>query len=271
MGKTTLWRAGHRRGGGARAARAPGVAGRERDGAQLRRPRRPPRPGARRGAGAAACRTAAALSRALVLEDVEGPRPDPHAVGVALSTRCERSRANASVVVAVDDVQWLDARPSGALAYAARRLRDERVGVLLVAPLAAGERALLDELRRSLPADASATLEVGPARYRARCTASCTTTSVSRFLAPLLAEVHQASGGNPFYALEIVRMLQRSDSSVEAGQPLPVPESLHDLVHGRLLALPAESRGFLACSFSACAPDGHDHGGGIGSRTRLPD
>ena len=35
---------------------------------------------------------------------------------------------------------------------------------------------------------------------------------------PLLAEVHQASGGNPFYALEIVRTLTRSGVSVEAGQ-----------------------------------------------------
>ena len=59
---------------------------------------------------------------------------------------------------------------------------------------------------------------------------------------PLLAEVHEASGGNPFFALEIVRTLRRNDVSVEAGQPLPVPKSLHDLVHARLLALPREPR-----------------------------
>ena len=71
---------------------------------------------------------------------------------------------------------------------------------------------------------------------------------------PLLAEVHQASGGNPFYALEIVRMLQRSDVSIEAGQPLPVPDSLHDLVHGRLLALPPESRDFLLAAAAHAHP-----------------
>ena len=66
--------------------------------------------------------------------------------------------------------------------------------------------------------------------------------------------MHQASGGNPFYALEIVRMLQRSGVSVEAGQPLPVPESLHDLVHGRLLALPPESRDFLLAAAAHAHP-----------------
>ena len=53
---------------------------------------------------------------------------------------------------------------------------------------------------------------------------------------PLLAEVHDASGGNPFFALEIVRMLRRKGVSIEAGQPLPLPESLHDLVNGRVTA-----------------------------------
>ena len=71
---------------------------------------------------------------------------------------------------------------------------------------------------------------------------------------PLLAEVHEASGGNPFYALEIVRMLRRSGVSVEAGQPLPVPESLHDLVHGRLLALSPESRDFLLAAAAHAHP-----------------
>ena len=40
-------------------------------------------------------------------------------------------------------------------------------------------------------------------------------------------------------------MLGRSGFSVEAGRPLPVPKTLRDLVHGRLLALPPDSRDFL--------------------------
>jgi hypothetical protein len=71
---------------------------------------------------------------------------------------------------------------------------------------------------------------------------------------PLLAEIYGASGGNPFYALEIVRSLERTGADVEAGQPLPVPESLRDLVHGRLLALPPESRDFLLAAAAHAQP-----------------
>ena len=71
---------------------------------------------------------------------------------------------------------------------------------------------------------------------------------------PVLDDVRDASGGNPFYALEIVRTLQRSGISVDRGQPLPVPESLHDLVHGRLRALPSQSRDFLLAAAAYAHP-----------------
>jgi hypothetical protein len=71
---------------------------------------------------------------------------------------------------------------------------------------------------------------------------------------PLLAEVRQASGGNPFYAIEIVRTLQRRGAAVEAGRPLPVPDSLHDLVDERLTALPEESRHFLLAAAAHAHP-----------------
>jgi DNA-binding CsgD family transcriptional regulator len=71
---------------------------------------------------------------------------------------------------------------------------------------------------------------------------------------PVLDEVRDASGGNPFYALEIVRTLQRSGVSVDRGQPMPVPASLHDLVHGRLRALPPQSRDFLLAAAAHAHP-----------------
>jgi DNA-binding CsgD family transcriptional regulator len=193
-----------------------------------------------------------ALSRALVLEDDDGPTSDPHAIGVAVLNAL-RALADASpVVLAVDDVQWLDAASTGALRYGARRLRSERVGVLLARrqPLESG---LLAELWRALPGERVTTIGVGPFDVAAlhRVVREHLGTVLPR---PLLAEVHHASGGNPFYALEIVRTLQRSGVSVEAGQPLPVPESLHDLVHGRLLALPADSRDFLLAAAAHAHP-----------------
>jgi DNA-binding CsgD family transcriptional regulator len=191
-----------------------------------------------------------ALARALVLEDDEGPPPDPHAVGVAVLNALRGLAAAGPVVVAVDDVQWLDTASSGALAFAVRRLGGEQVGVLL-AQRTGLESGLVDEVRRALARFGA--VEVGPLDVAClhRVVLDQLGASLPR---PLLAEVHQAAGGNPFYALEIVRMLQRTGVSVEAGKPLPVPESLHDLVHGRLLALPADCRRFLLAAAAYANP-----------------
>ncbi len=183
-----------------------------------------------------------ALGRALVLEEVDGPPPDAHAAGVAVLNALRGLASTRPVLVAVDDVQWLDEASAAALAYAARRLRDERVGMLL-ARRSGLESVLLDELRRSL-GERFIDLGVGPLDSPALHRAIQDHLGVT-LPRPLLGEVRQASGGNPFFALEIVRMLKRSDVSIEAGQPIPVPDSLHDIVHGRLLALPPESRDFL--------------------------
>ena len=102
-----------------------------------------------------------ALSRALVLDDDEGPTPDPHAVGVALLNALRALAGERPLLVAVDDVQWLDTASSGALGYAARRLREEHVGVLL-SRRSGLDSPLLAELRRSLPVERYTNVEVGP-------------------------------------------------------------------------------------------------------------
>jgi DNA-binding CsgD family transcriptional regulator len=190
-----------------------------------------------------------ALARALVLEDVDGPAPDAHTAGVALLNALRGLCGSRDVLVAVDDAQWLDAASAAALAYATRRLKAERVG-LLFSRRAGLESTLLDDLRRTRR---RSEVEVGPLDAAAlhQVVQGHLGVALPR---PLLREVHQASGGNPFYALEIVRMLRRSDVSIEAGQPIPVPDSLHDLVHGRLLSLPPESRDFLLAAAAHAHP-----------------
>jgi DNA-binding CsgD family transcriptional regulator len=193
-----------------------------------------------------------ALTRARVREDDDGPPPDPHAVGVALLNTLRALAAERPVLVAVDDAPWLDDASSAAVSFAARRLRDERVGLLL-SGRSGLDCALFGELKRSLGPGRCAEIELGPLDTRAlgAVVQEQLGTALPR---PLLTEVHQAAGGNPFYALEIVRTLQRSGAPVEAGHPLPVPESLHELVHGRLLALPPESRDFLLAAAAHAHP-----------------
>jgi DNA-binding CsgD family transcriptional regulator len=192
----------------------------------------------------------AALARALVLEEeVGGPRPDAHAAGVALLNALRGLASTRCVLVAVDDVQWLDAASAAALAYAARRLKTEHVGLLLSCRTGV-DSVLVGELRR---VPRCGDVWVGSLEPSALHEVVHEHLGIA-LPRPLLTEVHQASGGNPFYALEIVRMLQRSEMSVEAGRPLPVPESLHDLVHARVRALPQESRDFLIAAAAHAQP-----------------
>jgi DNA-binding CsgD family transcriptional regulator len=193
-----------------------------------------------------------ALARALVLDEGDGPAPDPHAVGVAVLNALRALATERPLVVAVDDVQWLDSASAAALAFAGRRLREEPIALLLARRLSL-ESGLVAELARSLPPERLRRLELGPLGPSElhRVVQEHLATTLPR---PLLGEVHDASGGNPFYALEIVRMLQRTGASIEAGHPLPLPDTLRDLVHGRLLALPPESRDFLLVAAAHAHP-----------------
>ena len=156
------------------------------------------------------------------------------------------------VLIAIDDSQWLDYASSAGLAYAVRRFRSDRIGLLL-SRRSGLESALLDELLRSPLGERFTRVEVGALDVSAlgRAIHDRLGTTLAR---PLLVEVHTAAGGNPFYALEIVRMLQRTGTSIEAGQPVPLPDTLQELVRGRILALPTESRDFLLAAAAHAHP-----------------
>ena len=51
---------------------------------------------------------------------------------------------------------------------------------------------------------------------------------------PTLLRLHEAAGGNPFYALELARALDADGSTGDPTQPLPVPARLEELVSARL-------------------------------------
>ena len=192
------------------------------------------------------------LTRALALGDEEGPALDPRTLRVALMNAIRALAETQPVLVAIDDSQWLDDASSAALAYGFRRFRTERIGVLL-SRRSGLESVLLNELLHSPAGNERIRVLVGPLEPPdlGRVVQTQLGTSVPR---PLLAEVHEASGGSPFYALEIVRMLKRTGVSIEAGQRVPLPESLRDLIHGRVLALPPESRDFLLAAASHAHP-----------------
>ncbi len=177
-----------------------------------------------------------ALEVALLLAEPGETAPDPHAIGLAVLDVLRALAEHGPVLVALDDVQWLDPASAGALQIAFRRLREEPIGLLATLRLGP-EVASTVELERSFPNER---LTVGP----------LTLAAVHRLLEerlgleltrPELARVQEATAGNPFFALELGRELVRTNTRPAPGQPLRVPESLSELLGGRLARLPGET------------------------------
>ncbi len=161
--------------------------------------------------------------------------------------------SGAGVLIAIDDVQWLDASSSAILTYALRRMVDLPIGVLLSVRPGSGDPSSTDGLFASLPPSRTDRLEVGPMSL-----ASLHQLFEQRFGRSFprvtLVRIEAASGGNPFYALEIARSLIRQGAPVTPGAPLPVPRTIGGLVAARIGALPAPTRRALLLAAAASEP-----------------
>ena len=176
-----------------------------------------------------------ALEVALLRADPVGSPPDPRAVFAAALSVFREASTHDPLLIALDDVQWLDVSTAGALEFAIRRLDEERIG-WLIAVRGSGSTLPLG-ITRALPEERVTRLSVEPLSpddlaelLRERLGAS--------FPPSILKGVHETSGGNPFFALEIARATLRGDTRA-TGQALPIPRSLRDdLVRDRVGALP---------------------------------
>ena len=178
-----------------------------------------------------------ALEVALLLEQAQEPL-DPRAVGVATRNALELLAEPQPLLVAVDDVQWLDLSSTHALGFAMRRT-EAPLRVLLARR---SETTNHTTLESALPAQSVERLHVGPLTLGAlQVVLSERLDRV--FPRPALLRIHDTSGGNPFYALELARALP---VDVDPTEPLPIPEGLDELVGARLTALPEGTRSALA-------------------------
>jgi DNA-binding CsgD family transcriptional regulator/tetratricopeptide (TPR) repeat protein len=190
----------------------------------------------------------AALAVAVGLEAPNESRGDAIAVPRAFSALLRLLARDRPVLVAVDDVQWLDVPSRRALAFAARRLGDASIGIL-VTQRGDGRDPLdlaraFDETRfGEIRLDA---LSLGALAHLIR------TRLDVRIPRPALARVHEASGGNPMFALEFARSLAHRSGPQLA--PLPIPTSLQELVQARAAEQPQEIRRLLSVAAAAERP-----------------
>jgi len=139
--------------------------------------------------------------------------------------------ASAPVIMAVDDVQWLDHPSMSVLEFCLRRLTDEPVAILLT--FREESRVFPLGLGRALPPDRIRRVPLGPLNLgtTGEIVRSRLGVALPRYV---LTRLYEGCGGNPFYALECARALLERPRMPRTNEPLPVPPNLADLVRRRI-------------------------------------
>jgi DNA-binding CsgD family transcriptional regulator len=157
--------------------------------------------------------------------------------------------AQAALVLAVDDAQWLDPPSAGVLEFCFRRMECEPVSILLT--YRAGSPVPLG-LDRALPPDQLWLLRLGPLSLGAigEIVQSRLGVALPRYV---LTRLYDSCGGNPFYAIEGARALLDRPRASAGNEPLPIPENLSSLVQDLLGRLTPAARD--VARMIAAAPD----------------
>jgi RecA/RadA recombinase len=148
----------------------------------------------------------AALDRVLLRADAESAPADQRAVAAGFLSVVSAVAERSKVLVAVDDIQWLDSSSRLVVAFAARRLTGP-VGLLATVRTGDSESANSwlqlprpDTVRRmTLPPMSIGALHAVISDRLGR--------SFSR---PVMVRIEETSRGNPFYALELARSIRRA-------------------------------------------------------------
>lgn len=188
-----------------------------------------------------------ALEVASLRREPEGPAPDVRMIGVALANVIRSLALREPVVIAIDDVQWLDDPSADVLAFALRRLDRSRVCVL------ATQRSDIDLPRPSWPTERVVDIRLGPlgsddigaivaAHLELRLTAA---------YSDRLARI---TGGNPLLALEVARRTRVSGDEDRLWRELGSDPDVVRLARGRVRGLPAPTRATLGSAAALSPP-----------------
>jgi len=189
-----------------------------------------------------------ALEIAFLLREPDTAPPERRLIAAGLLSMVRLLAKEGPLVLALDDAQWVDASSADLLRFVLRRLDAEPVGVLATV--------------RGRPVATPFELDRAWAGFRRVSVAPLSVGAIYRLLGdrlglnlprPVLVRVHEAVGGNPFFALEVGRGL--ADGTIRAdGVHVSLPGSLRSVVAKRLISLPAQVRETLAAVAALAAP-----------------
>ncbi len=171
----------------------------------------------------------------------EGSAPDRFQVGLAVLTLLAEVAEERPLLCVVDDAQWLDRASAQVLAFAARRLLAEPVGLVFAAREPGQElRGLAEVEVRGLPDQDARTLLGSAVRF------------------PLDEQVRDRivaeTAGNPLALLELPRGLGPAQLAGGFGLPGAVPARIEQGFLRRIEVLPAQTR--LLMLVAAAEPAG---------------
>jgi DNA-binding CsgD family transcriptional regulator len=163
---------------------------------------------------------------------LDGGAASSLAVSRAALALIRKAALEGPLVLAVDDVQWLDQPSEATLRFVVRRIRELPVRVLVARRSVQSQPPPLGldrELRDRLTVQ-----RIGPLTLAEldRLLEERLGASLPR---PRLERLHRACGGNPLYAIEIARSLGETGDDDET---LPLPPELAVILGGRIEALP---------------------------------
>jgi DNA-binding CsgD family transcriptional regulator len=192
-----------------------------------------------------------ALSAALLIAGDGGHEPGNRVVGVAVLGVLRALARSGPLLLAIDDVQWLDSSTRSVLSFALRRL--DREPVRLVTSWRTGTAG---DVAADLGPDLGMPgerLVVGPVSVGLM--QRIIQTQLRHTLArPTLIRLHGATGGNPMMGLEMARALQRRGLEPAASEPLPFPADFRILVIERLRGLTPQTRTALLLTAALAQP-----------------
>jgi hypothetical protein len=167
------------------------------------------------------------------------------AVGVFL----RNSSSARALVVILDDVQWADEPSLLLLRFLMRSLAD--APVLFLAAYRDAEAKLVPEIARSIATIASDATAI---RLRGLSASEVRVLIESRGAnAPIEASadaVHRATGGNPLFVAELIRLLAEEGTPAEAQRVLglPIPDRVREVIRRRLSLVSEECRRVLSAA-----------------------
>jgi DNA-binding CsgD family transcriptional regulator len=188
-----------------------------------------------------------ALQVAIHVADPADGAPEPFGCAAGFLSLLRAAAMREPLVIAVDDVPWLDPSSESVLLFAARRLARQATGrIRFLLCRRPGRRTALED---AFSAGSAQIRSLGP----------LTIGAIQRVLSGhvavpprrVLRQIYEASQGNPLYALELARLVAERGYP-EPGGELPIPHAAEDIFGPRVQALAAPlRRALLATALSA--------------------